>query len=272
LLRPIVLLLTLLALVGSGCVARAAEPTAAPSPDCVDTASLHVVIGISGHDLNAAARRGALKAVLDQLAARVRPGNSRLVVSAYPLGDHSLSSEPLRLSLACLPATPEALDLKQAPTFERARRLDAYRHELETTRKAVDQARRQFDAYGSQLLALEPRSTATDIWGFLVLAADEFASNKATERDVIVVARDEEIDTTYCDGCQPLRGARVHFLAFDQLTPADQQRRRAEWSAWLAAVGAGGSTFTRSNETIPALFGQAGTSTPSALASGVDHA
>ena len=264
--------MTLLALVGSGCVARAAEPPAAPSPDCADTASLHVVIGISGHDLNAAARRGALKAVLNQLAARVKPGSNHLVVSAYPLGDRSLAAEPVRLSLPCLPATPEAPDLKQAPTFERARRLDAYRHALDSTRQAVDQAQRQLDAYGAQLLALEPRSTATDIWGFLALAADEFATNAATEREVIVVARDEEVDTTYCDGCQPLRGARVHFLAFDQPTPADQQRRRAEWSAWLVAVGAGGTTFTRSNETIPDLFGQTATSAPSALAPEVTHA
>ena len=262
-----------LALTASGCVAPRTDAVASSGLDCDPTApTLHVTIGVSGHNLPPTARRGALTAVLDQLTGHVRSGSGELIVHAYPLSDRSFAAEPLRLDLACLPVAPEAPDLKQVPTFERARRLDAYRKALASTSRAVDESRRQLVTFRAKLLAVEPQATSTDVWGFLGVAADELATSGATQRDVIVVARDEENDSAYCDGCQPLGGARVHFLAFDQLTPADFQRRRAEWSAWLAAAGAGSATFTRSNETIPLLFGPADASSPSAPLMEVHHA
>jgi hypothetical protein len=274
LLRPFVLAACALALSAGGCAAPPPDSVGSSTLDCATTASpsLHVVIGVSGHQLPAEARRGALKAVLDQLTAREQPGSGALIVQAYPLAEQSIAAQPLRLDLPCLPAAPEVPDLRQVPTFERARRLDAYRKALASTRRAVEQSRRQLATFGEQLLALEPHATSTDVWGFLGVAADELARVGATQRDVIVVARDEENDAAYCDGCQPLGGARVHFLAFDQLTPADLQRRRTEWSAWLAATGASTTTFTRSNETIPALFGSDAASSPAAPLPGVQHA
>lgn len=245
------------ALAVSGCVAHPAQPVSSAGPDCDPSAApLHVVIGVSGHNLAPAARRAALRGVLDQLTRRVQPGSGALTVRAYPLADRSLAADPLKLDLPCLPTPPDAPDLVQTPTFERGKQLNAYRAALGQTRQAAEQARGNLASFGTQLLGLEPRSTSTDVWGFLALAADELATTDASQRVVIVVARDEEVVTSYCDGCQPLHGASVHFLAFDQLTPADQQRRRADWSAWLAAVGARSTTFTRSNETIPPLFGQ----------------
>jgi hypothetical protein len=254
-------------------VAPQTDAVASSGRDCDPTApSLHVIIGVSGHNLPPAARRGALTTVLDQLTTRLRPGSGELIVYAYPLSDRSFAAQPLRLDVPCLPVAPEAPDLKQVATFERARRLDAYRRAQASTGRAVDQSRQQLATFRTKLLALEPPATSTDVWGFLGVAADELATRGATQRDVIVVARDEENDTAYCDGCQPLGGARVHFLAFDQLTPADFQRRRAEWSDWLAAAGAGSTTFTRSNETIPLLFGPADTSVPSAPLMEAHHA
>jgi hypothetical protein len=132
--------------------------------------------------------------------------------------------------------------------------LDQYSAALARNNAAVNQARKQLSQYSEQLLALEPSSHPTDVWGFLSLAADEFASTDSNQRVVLIVARDEEIQSTYCDGCHHLRGAAVHFLALDQPTPADQLRRRSDWVMWLARVGARTTTFTRSNEPIPPLF------------------
>jgi hypothetical protein len=262
-----------LALASSGCVAAHTDSAGSSTAICDPAApSLHVVIGIAGHNLTTGARRAALTAVLDQLTARVRPGSGAVTVQAYPLSDRSFGAEPLRLDLPCLPVPPDSPDLKQVATFERARRLDAYRKALASTGRAVQESKQQLATFRGKLLAIEPRATSTDVWGFLGVAADELATTGATQRDVIVVARDEENDSAYCDGCQPLGGARVHFLAFDQLTPADFQRRRADWSTWLAAVGASSVTFTRSNETIPMLFGSADPSFPSAPLMEAHHA
>jgi hypothetical protein len=101
---------------------------------------------------------------------------------------------------------------------------------------------------------VQPSNTATDIWGFLALTADEFASIDASERHVIIVARDEVVQTTYCAECHKLRGADVHFLAFDQPSASDQQQRSNDWTDWLTRVGASRVTFTRSNEPVPDLF------------------
>jgi hypothetical protein len=246
------LIAVMLALFLSGCVVKA-PPAQAPSA-CEDARPLHVVVGVSAHDVPATTRRALLQAILQQLTAQVQPGTDGLLVSAYPLDERSVASQPLRATVACIPPAPAPPDLQQAPTFQRARLLEEYRAAQARTRAEVDQARGQLAQFSQRLLSLQPASVSTDIWGFLSVAADEFGSVDAFERVVIVIARDEEIQSTYCDGCHDLRGAAVYFLAFDQSTPADEQRRRSDWSMWLSRVGASSATFSRSNEPIPALF------------------
>jgi hypothetical protein len=252
-LRGALTLLSLVLLVlGSGCMVKAAP--APPTDSCADTAPLHVVIGVSGRNLSAATRTRVLKSVLDQLRAQVRPGSDGLVVSAYPLDDHSVASEPVRATIPCISSAPPQPDIRQTPPFERARALKAYQAEVARNNADADQARGQLNQFAQRLLAMDAPSTPTDIWGFLTAASDEFETVDAAERHVVIVARDEEIHSTYCDGCQDLRGADVHFVAFDLATPADEKRRRSDWSMWLTSVGAGNVTFTRSNEPVPSLF------------------
>jgi hypothetical protein len=242
----------IIAVLLTGCVVKA-EPVHPPTP-CEDAKPLHVVIGVSAHNVPAATRRTVLQAVLQQLVAEIQPGSSGVVVSAYPLDDRSVSSQPLRTNILCMPPAPMPPDLHQAPTFQRATLLEAYRTAQTRSTAEVEHARGQLGQFWRELLALQPASAPTDIWGFLSVAADEFASVDASERVVIIVARDEEIQSTYCDGCHDLRGAAVYFLAFDQPTPADEQRRRSDWSMWLSRVGASSASFSRSNERLPALF------------------
>jgi hypothetical protein len=228
--------------------------TVQPPTGCEDVSPMHVVIGVAGRNLPAATRRTVLQAVLNQLTAQIHPDSRGLLLSVYPLDERSVASNPLRLSTPCIPPAPEPLDLKQTPTFERARQLDAYRKAVAHTQAEVQQSRASLSQFSQQVLSLQPSAAPTDIWGFLSVAADEFTSVQSADRHVIVVAPDEQIQSTYCDGCHDLRGAAVHFVAFDQPTPADEQRRRSDWSMWLARVGASGSTFTRSNEPLPVLF------------------
>jgi hypothetical protein len=121
--------------------------------------------------------------------------------------------------------------------------LDNYRKAIAKAQLQNQEQLRQFDAYDARLLAVAPPTDSTDIWGFLALAADEFEVVDAGERQVIIVSRDEVVQSTYCDGCHPLHGAAVHFLAFDQPSASDQLRRRTDWADWLAKVGAGDVTF-----------------------------
>jgi hypothetical protein len=219
---------------------------------------LDVVIGLSARNVSAESRRTALLAVVQQLKPQAQPGTGGIVLSAYPLDDRSLAGQPLRMSVPCIPAVPVPPDLQHTPTFQRAEVLQAYRKSQAASNAQVDQARKQLEALSQQLVGVQPPADApTDIWGFLSVAADEFASVDSSTRAVIIVARDEEIQSTYCDGCHDLRGASVHFLEFDQPTPADEQRRRSDWSMWLSRVGASSVTFSRSNEPIPALFADA---------------
>ena len=146
--------------------------------------------------------------------------------------------------LPCIPPAPTLPDLQQAPTFQRTTLLEAYRASAAQTQADVARARDRLDQFSQQLLALEPPSAPTDIWGFVSVAAGEFGTVDSDERVVIIVARDEEIQPTYCDGCAELGGAAVHFLAFDQHTRSDEQRRRSDWSMWLSRVGASGATFS----------------------------
>lgn len=247
----VLLFVTVVTLV-TGCVVK--EPPVRSQARCDQARPLHVVIGISGHTVSADTRRTLLQTILQQLSAQIQPGYDGLVVSAYPLQDRSVTSQPLRTDSPCIPPSPTLPDLQQAPTFQRATLLEKYRASAGQTQAEVAQARVQFDQFSQQLLALQPPSAPTDIWGFLSVAADEFGSVDASERVVIIVATDEEIQSTYCDGCADLRGATVHFLAFDQPTPSDEQRRRSDWSMWLSRVGASSATFSRSNEPVPALI------------------
>jgi hypothetical protein len=252
-LRFLALLFLLLAVLVSGCTVG--RPTlAAVDRDCAGPGPLHVVVGVSGQGLSTEARRAALGAVLEQLKAQLRLGAPGLVLSAYALTENSVNSDGLRLRLGCVPAEPLAPDLKQAPTFQRAELLKSYRAAQANAARELQNAQRQLDVFGKRLLALQPSTAPTDIWGFLALAAHEFDAVDAGQRHVILVARDEIVQTTYCDGCHPLRAAQVHFLAFDQPSASDQQRRRNDWAYWLQKVGAGRCTFSRSNEPVPPLF------------------
>ena len=253
--RSAILVATLaIAALATGCVVQPPDTRVAPGASCAAAQPLHVIIGVAGHNLPDATRRAVVMGLTNQLRARVQPGALGMVVAAYPLTDQSIAAQPQRLDLPCLAEPPATPDLKQTPTFDRARVLREYRAQVERDRSEVAQAQRDFDTFAQQLLAFQPTARSTDIWGFLALAADEFGSIDASERHVVLIARDEEVQNTYCDGCHTLRGASVHFLAFDQPTPADQQRRRTDWADWLKAVGAASWTFTRSNEPLPALF------------------
>jgi hypothetical protein len=251
-----------LAVLATGCVVKDRAPQF-PSA-CADAKPLDVVIGVSSHDISPAIRQTILQAVAQQLTAQIRPGSGGVLVSAYSLDDRSVASEPLRTATSCIPPAPIQPDLQQAPTFQRATLLERYRASKARTSAEVDQARSQLDQFSQQLLALQPPSVPTDIWGFLSIVADEFGTDEAAERVVIIVARDEEIQSTYCDGCHDLRGASVYFLAFDQPSPADEQRRRSDWVLWLSRVGASSATFARSNEPVPALFPAAPTTASAA--------
>ena len=245
-----------LAALVTGCTVKAQPPLTAGGDECASAAPVHVVVGYSGQNLSSSVRQTVLRAVLEQLGATIRPGSPGLLVSAYALSNHSVDAEPVRLSLTCLPHPVGAVDLKQTPTFERARVLEANRKAAAQREQALVAQRHQFDSFRQQVLNAQPPVSSTDIWGFLALASDEFETVDALERHVVIVARDEDIQSTYCDGCHPLRGASVHFVAFDQPTPADQHRRRSDWTDWLRAVGASSTTFTRSSEPLPPLFHQ----------------
>jgi hypothetical protein len=236
----------------TGCAVK--PQPAQPRAACDDAKPHHIVIGISARNVPDATRRSILQAVLQQLTTRIQPGSDGVVVSAYPLGDDSVASQPVRATTPCIPPVPTPPDLPQTPTFQRASLLEAYRDAQARSRAEVERARSELDYFSGQLLALEPPPTPTDIWGFLSVAADEFSKLDSDQRDVIIVARDEEVQSTYCDGCHDLQGAAVHFLAFDQPTPSDERRRRSDWSMWLSRVGASSITFSRSNEPLPALF------------------
>jgi hypothetical protein len=247
--------LLVLASVAVGCTVKPPPPPTLAT-DCGAVKPLHVVIGFSAHDLTADVSRAALSTVLDQLRPLIRAGAPGMVVSAYPLSSNSIAANSMRLELACLSEPPLPPDLNQAPAFQRASLLETYRKAQAKAQLEDQEQLHQFDAYRTRVLAVAPPTASTDIWGFLALASDEFGVVEARERQVIIVSRDEVIQSTYCDGCHPLHGALVHFLAFDQPVASDQLRRRNDWAFWLAKVGAGATTFSRSNEPVPSFFGQ----------------
>jgi hypothetical protein len=223
---------------------------------------MHVVIGVesanslSEHKLSADTRAGVLKPVLDQLSGEVTSGFTGLVLNVYPLSGRSITSQPLRLTLPCLEPEPTTPDLRQIPTWKRAEALQSYEKAKAQSKAALDHAQQQMAQFSQQVLAMQTPATPTDtdIWGFLTVASDEFQTVDSSDRHVVIIAGDENVHTTYCDGCVDLRGANVHFAALDLSTPAEEQRRRSNWTDWLSKVHAGNVTFNRSNESLPSLF------------------
>jgi hypothetical protein len=118
-------LLLLFMLLVSGCAARS-QPAPVIDPGCSDAKRVHIVIGLSGHETPVASRQRAVRELLAQAQGLIRPGSRGLMLSAY-FSDKSVTAEPLRLKIGCLPESPQPPGLVQAPTLRRADTLKAYR-------------------------------------------------------------------------------------------------------------------------------------------------
>ncbi|MBI4494466.1 MAG: hypothetical protein HY690_16915 [Chloroflexi bacterium] len=245
-----------------GCTSAASSVAPSALASCEKTAPVHVVVGITTWQGSNARVAGALRTVVGQLLRLVQqPGSPGLAMNAYPLSERSFGNEALRLKTACLPLPPEKPDIKTTPTFKKSSALATYNKEVDRLRRARAKAGGDLATFGKQLEQRHWPADPPSIWGFLGLAAREFATVGPARRYVLVFARDESDEErhytarTYSRGCCALQGATVVFLTFDRESPEDQRRRAWEWSCWLWEEGAGQTLLYRSNDLIPDLFG-----------------